>query len=1074
MVVTTRRTTASRSSRRGVYRQPARVQYFQRSKLLPGYNTRDKAVADTFTFSITDSAANLAFTVVNKPASDAFTFSITDSVARVKTALKPVSDTFTFSIADSAARQTLGPLVGTGMAPAKALSGRPVISSQITWVEKYVPPGGSLLVETSINNGASWQVATNGEPIPNLEQGNTTVRAILTRVTSTRVDANDPTPRIRQIDIDVDTDDSTIEYIPLGVFDFEDADISDGSDGTQISLTGLDLSGKIAGYAWESIFTQPKDKNLGDVLKAVISNRYPAATFNFASTEATAPATLTFGARDENNPWQDCLDIAEKCGMELFVDPFGVFTMQPEPDPEVGEPVWTFTDRAQAVMTRLRRRLTKSQTKNYIVVTGESSGNTIPARGVAFDDDPTSASYVLGRLGKRVLRITSKLIGDDNAAIVMARAQLLRRKNLTETVSIEAITNAAIQESDIIRVDRSASKLYGNFLTDRMSIPFDVESNMTIEARRQRLAGSTPTGGGVGGLNGEEDTGGGGSTPATTAFTVAFTSCCNASDSSAYTDIKNENPDYFFHLGDVWYDDGGSGHVAHWNAQMGAPNFAALIAALPNPPVIGWSDHDFGFANNAVGSGNSITATANAAYRSKFPNVTLPASGIYRTWSRGRVRFIYLDQLTFKSPLGTSSSTSRTMLGSTQKAWLKGLLQDSAFPVIVIIGDGQWGGPAENSQDEWRGYDAERKELKSAFAASPATIIALEGDTHSLAYAHDLNGIDRVWRASPINNNTKVKAAGADYDQTYPTNDAEDEVNKHKHYGIIDFTDDNNSITATFRGFGDGALQMTDSITVSAPGGTGGGTVPGGTSVGNLLKIGSTTGYNHFNIGIGESAGSHVDHTQAEIEAGFNQAGYFELAPGGTRARLSAHLDGGTTPGSSYPRTEFRELGLDGVTKAAWNPNASGTRYCRVKGRVTKMPPSKPQLVLLQAHDQDDDVAMVYMSSKTTVQAKLGDTVVGTLTSSFAFNTDYVYKIEVVGNGSTSVVKWFWGTTDADLVTPAFTSSSASRSSGWYFKAGCYGQSNSSTDNTSDGPFIVELSKLECSGPGYPTPVGWS
>lgn len=1074
MAVATRRTTASRSSRPGVYRQPARVQYYnRRRKARPGTSLRDLAGTDTFTFSITDSAVVLPFTVIAKAGTDTFTYSITDSAVVAVTQVKLGADTFTFSITDTAVRQTLGPVTGTRMSPAKPLSGQPIISSLITWVEKYIPPGGSILVETSINNGLTWDVARSGWPIPRLEPGSTSARAVLTRTTITRVDANDPTPRVSDIWIDADENDSVVEWIPLGVFDFEDADISDDENGIEISLSGLDISGKIAAYGWESIFVQPAGKNLGDVIKAVISNRYPAAVFNFASTDAVAPRTLTFGARDENNPWQDCLDIAAYCGMELYVDAYGTFTMRPEPDPEVGDPVWTYTDRANTVMTKIRRRLTKSQTKNYIVVTGESTANTTPARGVAYDDDPTSASYWLGRLGTRVLRITSKLIGDDNAAVVMARAQLLKRKNLTETVSIEAITNAAQQESDIIKVERSVSKLAGNFLVDRMQIPMDVESNMTMEARRQRLAGSTPIGGGVGGLNDDDNTGGS-SDPQTTAFRVAFTSCCNAGDSSAYTDIKNANPDYFFHLGDVWYDDGGSNHVSHWNAQMGASNFAALIASLPNPPLIGWSDHDFGFANNSVGVGNSITATANAAYRSKFPDIALPANGIYRTWTRGRIRFVYLDCLTFKSPLGTASSTSRTMLGSTQKSWFKGLLADTAFPVIVCIGDGQWGGPAEDGQDEWRGYAAERSELQSAFNASPATTIYLEGDTHSLAIGRSKFGIDRIWRASPIYNNTKVKAGGADYDETYPLNADEDTVGFHKHYGIIEFTDDNESISVTFRGYGDGSLQMTDTVNVSAPGGTGGGgTAPPAASVGALLKIGSTAGYNKFNVGIGNSGGSHVDHDMAQIEGGYNQAGYFELAAGGTRAKLSSPLDGGTTPGSNYPRTEFRELALDGVTKAAWNPD-SGTHYCKIKTRVTKMPPNKPQLVLLQAHDQDDDVAMVYMSSKTTVQAKLGDTVVGTLTSGLTFGTDYVMMIKVVGSGSTSVVSWYWGTTDADLVTPAFSSSAAARSDNWYFKAGTYSQSNSSTDNVSDGPFITEPTKIECWHTGYPAALGWT
>jgi hypothetical protein len=276
----------------------------------------------------------------------------------------------------------------------------------------------------------------------------------------------------------------------------------------------------------------------------------------------------------------------------------------------------------------------------------------------------------------------------------------------------------------------------------------------------------------------------------------------------------------------------------------------------------------------------------------------------------------------------------------------------------------------------------------------------------------------------------------------------------------------------TFRGFGDGALQMTDTISISAPGGTGGGSVPPASSVGALLKIGSTSGYNKVNVGVGLSAGSHTDYTQSAIEGGLNIAGYFELATGGTRAKLSAHLDGGTTPGSSYPRTEFRELELDGVTKKSFDPD-SGTHYVKMLARLTKRPPNRPNIVLLQAHDASDDTAQLRVEG-SNVKATINGTTVATLSTSFTMNTDYYMMIKIVGSGSASTVAFYWGTTEAALTTAAYTSGSANRTGSWYLKCGAYGQSNSSYDSVSDGPFIVEVAKFEMWHTGYPTALGWS
>lgn len=263
-----------------------------------------------------------------------------------------------------------------------------------------------------------------------------------------------------------------------------------------------------------------------------------------------------------------------------------------------------------------------------------------------------------------------------------------------------------------------------------------------------------------------------------------------------------------------------------------------------------------------------------------------------------------------------------------------------------------------------------------------------------------------------------------------------------------------------------------------APPDGGGGTPtdPGtpATSISNLLKLGTPSGFSKCNIGVGKTSG-HVDYDLAAIENGLSIPGYFELTTDGLRAKLSVPLDGGTTSSNTqYARVEFRQLKADGTTKESFNPNENKVRFVGIKSRVTKMPPSKPQLVLAQCHDASDDTAMIYMPNKTSVTGKLGDTVVGTLTSSLAFGTDYYAMIKVIGDGSKCKLEYYWGTTFADMSTPKLTTANATRSTTWYMKAGNYGQSNENTDNVSDGPFIVEMSKCVFWETGMPAPLGWS
>ena len=970
----------------------------------------------------------------------------------------------------------LGPLIATWVSPPKAIPEGDNDGSKVEW-DVTLFSGNGIKVETSVDNGASFQEVTNGGIVPRLA-GNKAAQAIITKVTLTRRWGADPTPRLHELEVFIAIDASRDEWCPLGVFTLNETNITDGPGGVEIELSGYDLSQKLQRNAWERIFTIDAETNFGTAIQQIISNRLPGAVFNFASTSMATENQLTLGAQGgDSNPLSDCLDIAEKAGMELFLDPTGVWKLQPEPDPEIDSPVWQLNDTSNPVMTEVARRLTDADVANYIIVTGESSSDAEPAYGVAIDDDPTSPTYYQGPIGQVVKRITSELIKDDDQAEIVAQAQLRRRKGGTEVVEIDAVPAAFLMASDIIEVSRDKSKLdKDDVLIDSVSMPLGPQSNMHLVTRRQKVADGRAIGGGVGGLNGDDGGsgggGGGGGDFTPDSFTFAFSSCSNRAidgtdDTTTYTTIKNANPDYFAHLGDVWYDDGSSGYKSHIDSAFSKSNFAGLISSLPNPIIVNVSDHDGTFQNNGSGaSESSAVADMNSGYRQKFPDLDLPSNGIYRTWTRGRIRFILLDCITFKSALGTSSSSSRTMLGSTQKAWLKNLISSNDYPLIVMLGDSQWPGPLEDGQDEWRGYDHERQEMASAFGASPATLVYLNGDTHSLAYGHNQFGLDRLWQASPLKNNTKVKAGGEGYIATYPSNADEGPV-AHQ-YGIISFKDDGNTISATFRGYGDGALRLTDTVSVNAPvedSGSGGGTPAA--NIGALLKIGSTSGYNHFNIGVGK-VGGHVDHTQSDIQDGYSESGYFELTSDGLRAKLTDHVNGGTTPGSDYPRVEFRELETDGTTNASWDPDSNGTKYIKVRSRVTHMPPTKPQLVLAQSHDGDDDTSMIYMNSKTEVQAKLGDTVVGTLTSSFVMGQDYEFMIKVVGNGSASRVEWYW----QDLTTPKFTSSTTGRSNGWYFKAGNYGQSNTSHDSSSE-TFGVEMSKLECWRTGQPTPVGW-
>jgi poly(beta-D-mannuronate) lyase len=154
---------------------------------------------------------------------------------------------------------------------------------------------------------------------------------------------------------------------------------------------------------------------------------------------------------------------------------------------------------------------------------------------------------------------------------------------------------------------------------------------------------------------------------------------------------------------------------------------------------------------------------------------------------------------------------------------------------------------------------------------------------------------------------------------------------------------------------------------------------------------------------------------------------HFRLDDARTGVVFSANAGGATTKGSSYPRSELREM--DGTDEASWS-NRAGTHTLAVRQAVMALPPVKPEVVVAQIHDAEDDVLLVRCEgSRLLVQWEDGDREV-VLDPAYRLGTPYELRIVAAGGR----VEIFY-----DGVRAAEVPKSGS---GWYFKAGAYVQSN--------------------------------
>lgn len=212
-------------------------------------------------------------------------------------------------------------------------------------------------------------------------------------------------------------------------------------------------------------------------------------------------------------------------------------------------------------------------------------------------------------------------------------------------------------------------------------------------------------------------------------FSICFSSCNSGYGTTTLTTVANRGDEMFLHLGDLFYADGSGTGISNFRSKMGtALTSAQNMWATTNSFYIP-SDHD-GMNNNGS-YGDDPTAWTNwNIVRSEL----MPNAQSYQTWTWGpRVRIIMIDTRSFKSRTNETDNSSHTALGSVQKQWLKDTITAAEEPVIIIGQDSAWVTGGEAGEDSWEGFQTERNELASFFAASGKKIHILGGDQHALS-----------------------------------------------------------------------------------------------------------------------------------------------------------------------------------------------------------------------------------------------------------------------------------------------------------------------------------------------------
>lgn len=401
------------------------------------------------------------------------------------------------------------PLYGYFISDPLPLSGAPVTASIIRWAGS-VPAGTTLTVETSINNGASWDAASNNRPIPRLEPGDIDSLSVLVRITFTRPTATTTAPTVSYLEMQVSTDVGVDEVVPIGrgFITKVTATSTGGSQGggssssggaggggvttrgggqtgggTSVQIHVIDFSQAIARNKWTMTYTVPSGLTYDQAIVAMAKDRAPWLTdeqFRITTTTRTLPDLVVYGNDDNGDPWQDMRKLAQACGFEVFFDGAGSLVFQPVPDPRYTPAVYTFDSTINPIITESKKELSDEQTVNWVVVRGQSTSSANAVAAEAYDNDPSSRTYVLGKWGIKSERLTFPLVTTTDQAQDTADAILKNSIGAAETVTITHPPIPFLEPGDVVRITEPNVKAAGTYYIQSTTISAQVQQTVAF------------------------------------------------------------------------------------------------------------------------------------------------------------------------------------------------------------------------------------------------------------------------------------------------------------------------------------------------------------------------------------------------------------------------------------------------------------------------------------------------------------------------------------------------------------------------------------------------------------------
>lgn len=275
--------------------------------------------------------------------------------------------------------------------------------------------------------------------------------------------------------------DGTSELVGLGVFRIQAVDVDDSADGMAVRISGLDRSARVIDARFEEPYQIAAGTNYTTAILATVQAAWPDVPYSLTSTGLVTPALV---AQEGDDRWKFCQDMAAAISMRLYFDGDGVLTLVPD---VMTAPVMTIAEGENGVLIQASRNWTREGAYNAVIATGENTGQTAPARGVAVDNNPLSPTYYYGPFGHCPRFYSSPFLTTNAQAAAAAQTMLDKQLGTTEQVSFGALVMPHLEPGDTATITRSRSGIGEDHVLDSLTIPLTPDGVMSGRTRARQV-----------------------------------------------------------------------------------------------------------------------------------------------------------------------------------------------------------------------------------------------------------------------------------------------------------------------------------------------------------------------------------------------------------------------------------------------------------------------------------------------------------------------------------------------------------------------------------------------------------